>query len=175
VRRTTTAWRGVRLALVTLGALLWLAAASVRAAVPLKDTGYSGRTSQGRLITVFVDRDGEIDNAEGMIDVHCASAVSVRVDQFAVGLPVSLTGRFGDVEHEAGLSDFERVTKGGTTGLDLTEAAFAGRFVSRREAKGTWRLQTMILSPGAFPYDPSLLDSCDSGVVTWTVRLDHRR
>jgi hypothetical protein len=78
---------------------------------------------------------------------------------------VSPTGRFTDKTYETGVSDFDRVTNNRTSGLDVSQETFAERFVSRREARGTWRLETMILSPGTFSYDPSLVDSCDSGVI----------
>jgi hypothetical protein len=83
---------------------------------------------------------------------------------------VSPTGRFNDVFHATGDPDFDDVTRNQTTGLDVTKQTLTGRFVSRRTVTGTWRLSTSILSPGTFPYDPSLLDGCESGVVTFTAR-----
>ena len=166
--------RGTRAWCVVLASAAASLAPSVMpagAAVPVKNGDYSGRTSQGQRMDIAVDRDGEIDNAEAFIRLSCTHAGPVRFDVFAVAVPVSLTGRFTDADYESGVPDFARVTRNQTAGLDVTHETLAGRFVSRREARGTWRLQTMILSPGTFPYDPSLLDSCDSGVVTWTARL----
>jgi hypothetical protein len=153
---------------LAVAALLAFGTASAGAAVPPKNSEYTGRTSQGTRIAISVGSDHEIDNAEAVIRLPCTKAGQVRFTAFAVVVHVSLTGRFSDVGYDTGDPDFDDVTQNQSTGLDVTKQTFAGRFVSKRTVSGTWQLQTMILSPGAFPYDPSLLDGCDSGVVTWT-------
>jgi hypothetical protein len=158
-----------RAALLALAGLLAIGPASAAAAPPLKNAEYNGRTSQGTRINVSTDRTGDIDDAETTIRLPCTASGTVRFIAFAVVVNVSPTGRFTDVDYDTGDPDFADITHDQTTGLDVTRQTFTGRFgASRRTVSGTWQLQTSILSPGTFPYDPSLLDGCDSGVVTWT-------
>ncbi len=154
---------------VALAGLLAFGAASAAAAPPLKNTDYTGRTSQGTRIAISTDRTGDIDNAEATIRIPCTRSGAVSFLAFAVVVNVSPTGRFDDVDYDTADPDFADITHNQTAALDVTKQTFIGRFgATRRTVSGTWQLQTSILSPGTFPYDPSLLDGCDSGVVTWT-------
>jgi hypothetical protein len=165
-----------RAGLVAVASLLAFGTASAAAAPPLKNTQYTGRTSQGTRITVLIGPTGDIDVAETTIRLPCTKAGRVSFSAFAVIVNVSPTGRFNDVDYDTADPDFDAATQNQTTGLDVTKETFTGRFgSSRRTVSGTWQLQTMILSPGTFPYDPSLLDGCDSGVVTWTARARRAR
>jgi hypothetical protein len=162
--------------LVALAGLPAFGTAPAAAAPPLKGATYTGRTSQGTRITVSVDDTGDIDIAQGTVRVPCTKSGQVSFFAIAILVNVSPTGRFTDVDYESGDPAFEDVTHNQTTGLDVTKQTFTGRFgPSRRTVSGTWQLQTSILSPGTFPYDPSLLDGCDSGVVTWTARAPRAR
>jgi hypothetical protein len=158
-----------RAALVAVAGLLAIGTASAAAAPPLKNARYTGRTSQGTRITISVGRTGDIDTAETTVRLPCTKSGTVSFLAFAVIVNVSPTGRFTDVDYDTGDPDFADITHNQTTGLDVTKQTFTGRFgASRRTVSGSWQLQTSILSPGTFPYDPALLDGCDSGVVTWT-------
>jgi hypothetical protein len=165
-----------RAALLALVGLLAFGTATAAAAPPLKDTDYTGRTSQGTRMRITTDDTGDIEIAAATIRVPCPKSGQVSFFAIAILVNVSPTGRFTDVDYESGDPAFEDVTHNQTTGLDVTKQTLIGRFgPSRRTVTGTVQLQTDILSPGTFPYDPALLDGCDSGVVTWTARAPRAR
>ena len=159
---------------IALAATLVLGAGTANAATPYRKGLYQGRTSQGLRVGLYIDRDGQLDNAEIAVRLPCGDLGQVaRYNAFAFS-SVSPSGRLTDTQYDTHRSDFDTVTKNGTIGFDTSRCTAEGRFTSHRRATGTWRVQSLILSPGTFPYDPSLVGSCYTGVVRWSATFKRR-
>jgi hypothetical protein len=136
--------------------------AAVAVAATLGQTGfYKGPTSQGKNFTFRLVQNGrKIENGffrwTGDCNVAGRGALSVRS---AYSDSVSSTGRFraaGQYRERLGNSPYDA----------KHTLRSAGRFVSERRATGTFRGRTTVIDRAT----GQVIDQCDSGPVTWTVR-----
>jgi hypothetical protein len=156
---------------------------SAEAARPKKGAVYVGRTSQGFPLRVAINRRSSrrIDFIEDDLRTRCSQLGTARLyaEQFDIRLPrnghFSLTAFGADLNLDLSFDGLP-VDIGGIRHrvFDVTKDQLSGRFVSSRRARGTWRIASAIFDRSTFPAPVQLLDTCDTGVVTWSVRLKRR-
>ena len=89
------------------------------AARPTKNTPYDGQTSQGKRIGFFATRPNLIDNAETYVRLACTHAGRLRFDAIVAYIHVRRDGSFSSTYYDGRDPEFDRLTRGGTTGLDI--------------------------------------------------------
>ena len=152
--------------LAVIGLVLASQCAGAQAALPPKGAQYSGRTSQGLAVSLnqfppFVRR-GVMWQLKDRIT--CRSLGTLPVDIWADVVTLDRAGRVTDVMYDAG--PLNKVL------IEVSRLTLTARFTSSRKVQGTYRRESFLIDNATFPNGP-VVDTCDTGQVTWTATL-HR-
>ena len=156
--------------LAVIGLVLATRCADAQAALPLKDAHYSGRTSQGLAVSVdqFATPEALFGDRGVMWQlkdrITCRSLGTLRVDIWADVVTLDRAGHVTDVRYDAG--PLNKVL------IEVSRLTLTARFTSSRKVQGTYRRESVLIDSATFPNGP-VVDTCDTGQVTWTATL-HR-
>jgi hypothetical protein len=162
------------IAVWSLGMSLALGPSSATGALPVKKGTYRGKTSQGLRVEIKMTRNARVqDFADSPLRTRCLRLGRVNLFAFDSIIPVARDGRFRSTFLDVESANLPRAFIDGRQRrlFDITRYELSGRFDNKRLARGNWRAHSVLtdwttLSSGAGP-----LDSCDTGVVSWTARL----
>jgi hypothetical protein len=153
-------------------ALVLVAAGGASAASPRKGGFYSGRTSQGERVTVEVDTKHRIKFLEADMRYPCSRIGPVKSFQLTSYIRVKRDGSFAHTELGSDRLDDPVVIDGRPRVLfEVAKNQVSGRFVTRRKVTGVWRARNALYDFELFPDSSDPVDKCDTGVVSWTARL----
>lgn len=152
--------------LAVIGLVLATHCAGAQAALPPKGAHYSGRTSQGLAVSVnqFPDFGSRGVMWELKDRITCRSRGTLPVDIWADVVTLDRAGRVTDVMYSAG--PLNKVL------IEVSRLTLTARFTSSRKVQGTYRRESFLIDNATFPNGP-VVDTCDTGQVTWTATL-HR-
>ena len=161
--------------LAVIGVVLATLCAGAQAALPLKGAHYSGRTSQGR--SVSLDQFSPLGKRGVMWQLDdrttCRSLGTLPVDSWTDVVTLDRRGSATDVFYDASVLDTVFQIAGSPHKMiEVSRLTLTARFISSRKVKGTYRRKSVLIDDAEFPNGP-VVDSCDTGQVTWTATL-HR-
>jgi len=139
------------------------------AATPKKRGRYAGSTSQGKRLSVRVNRQGNVQSLDTSVMTTCGQLQSLRLDESDFGIPVHRgDGSFSDIytDTETGAFIYQ-----GQALLQVAKHETRGKFNTRRSVTGTIRVRSVFYFNDLFPDNSNPVDKCDTGVLSWTARL----
>jgi len=128
---------------------------------------FGGTSAQDYPVVIELSKTGrKVVRASTVLDLECLVPPDTTLPDRFRGLPISKAGRFALTTAPT------RVPANPETGapaLDVSGSIKGRVNKARTQIKGTWQLKVVAYSP-ADPTNATVLDSCDSGLVAYTVK-----
>jgi hypothetical protein len=103
----------------------------------------------------------------------CRSLGTLPVEMWGDLVTLDRAGRVTDVVYVAYLvNKVFQIAGSPHRMIEVSRLRLTARFISSRKVQGTYRRESVLIDNATFPNGP-VVDTCDTGQVTWTATL-HR-